>query len=293
MKALGARVALALAPFALSAAVAADEPPAAAVVAALPFLESAQPNQVLVDLAPAGAARPLALLVDTNAAQSFATPGAARALGIMVNRSKQTPYRRATCLGRDLELLVDTRSSDTGASASGERALVGGPFLSHYVLEFDFPRARLRFLDPERYRVPEGEPGTATLPLRLVASRPVIDIEIGRARVPAAVATGAPGTLIVPGGWRDEAGLRADPEATAQLALPPGAPRFEAATAERVGVGPFEEADVPLLVAPNGLADQGARGEVLLGVDFLKRFVIRIDYPRRRLWIADGTPGPG
>ena len=281
------RTALALAALVLPFAVAADEPPAAAVLAALPFLDS-QPNQVLVDLAPPGAARPLALLVDTGAAQSVATAAEARALGIVVNRSKETPYRRATRLGRDLELMVDTRRSDTGAGVEGEHGFVGGPFLSNYVLELDFPRARLRFLDPDRYRVPEREPGAATLPVRLVASRPLIDIEIGGARVPAVIATGAQGTLIVPGGWAAEAGLRDDAEATARLALPPGSPQLKAATAARVRIGPFEDDDVPLLVAPNGLAEQGARGVALLGVDFLKRFVIRIDYPRRRVWIADG-----
>jgi len=286
--------ALALVPLALalSAAVAADEPPVDAVLAELPFLDSAQPNQVIVDLAPVGAAKPLALLVDTSAPVSFATVGAARALGIAVSRSKQTPYRRATRLGRDLELQVDTRWSDTGGRAGGEPALVGAPFLSHYVLELDFPHARLRFIDPKRYSVPEHEAGSATLPLRLVASRPLVDLEIGGAHVPAAIATGAPGTLIVPGGWVGEAGLRADPEATAQLRLPPGSPKLEAATADRVRLGPFEETQVPLLVAPNGLADQGVRGEALLGVDFLKRFLIRIDYERKRLWVADRVPGP-
>jgi len=287
--------ALALAPLALAlaAAAAADEPPADAVLAELPFLEAAQPNQVIVDLAPVGAVKPLALLVDTSSPVSFATAGAARALGIPVSRSRQTPYRRATRLGRDLELQVDTRWSDTGGHAGGEQALVGAAFLSHYVLELDFPRARLRFIDPDRYQVPEREAGSATLPLRMVASRPLVDLEIGGAHVPAVIATGAPGTLIVPGGWVAEAGLRADAEATAQLQLPPGSPKLEAATAERVRLGPFEETQVPLLVAPNGLADQGVRGEALLGVDFLKRFVLRIDYARKRLWVADRAPGSG
>jgi hypothetical protein len=218
------------------------------------------------------------------------TVGAARALGIIPSRSRQTPYRRATRLGRDIELWVDTRWSDTGARAGGEYALAGAPFLAHYVLELDFPRSRVRFLDPDRYRVPAGG---ATLPLRIVANRPIVELEIGRARVPALIATGAPGTLIVPGGWAKEAGIRPDPEATAQLSLPPGSGELEAGSADRVAIGPFEEHDVPLLVAPNGLHDSGARSEAVLGVDFLKRFVVRIDYARKLVWLADGAPAPG
>jgi predicted aspartyl protease len=274
-------------------ATAAGEVPAEAVLAELPFLE-AGPNQVRVDLAAEGG-RQLPLLLDTGALQSFATAGGARDLGIPLRRNKQTPYRRETRLGRDIELHVDTRRGDTGVARGGDYALAGAAFLSRYVLEIDFPGRRVRFLDPDRFEVPASDPAAAVLPMRPGTTQPIVEIEVGGVRLPAILATGAPGTLIVPGGWAAEpdAQVAIDAEETAKLELPPGTAPMQAARAARVRLAGFEERDVPLLVAPQGVWGQGARSEALLGVDFLKRFVVRIDYPRRRLWIRDGGAPAG
>lgn len=286
------RAALGLLLLAVAGAAAAQEPAPEAVLAELPFLD-ALPNQIKIDLAPAGG-RALPLLLDTGALQSFATVGGARDLGIVVRRNKQSAYRRETRLGHALELHVDTRRGDTGQARGGDYALVGAPFLVRYVVEIDFPRRRVRFLDPERYQVPESEPGAAVLPMRPGTPQAVVEIEVGAVRLPAVIATGAPGTLILPGGWAGEAAARVtlDPEQTAKIELPPGTGPMQAARAALVRLGGFEEPDVPLLVAPQGVWGQGARSEALLGVDFVKRFVLRIDYPRRRLWIRDPLPAP-
>jgi hypothetical protein len=267
----------------------AHEPPPEALLAELPFLE-AGPNQVRVD--PGSPGRALPLLLDTGALQSFATAGGARALGVSVRRGKQTPYRRSTRLGRDVELWVDTRRGDTGEASGGDYALVGAPFLSAFVLELDFPARQVRFFDPQRYRVPESseEPGSAVLPLRSGSQRPVVEIEVGGARVPALLATGAPGTLILPAGWAEPGAVEVDEAATAGLALPRGAGAMQAAVADRVALGPFEERRVPLLLAPRGAWQEGPRSDAVLGVDFLKRFVLRIDAPRGRVWIREGRP---
>jgi hypothetical protein len=281
------RAALGLLLLAAAGAAGAQEPAPDAVLAVLPFLD-AQPNQIKLDFAPAGS-RALPLLLDTGALQSFATAGGARDLGIVVRRNKQTAYRRETRLGHPLELYVDTRRGDTGAAPGGDYALVGAPFLVRYVVEIDFPHRRVRFLDPERYQVPESDPAASVLPMRRGTPQAIVELEIGSLRLPAVLATGAPGTLIRPGGWALEAAARVtpDPEQTAKLELPPGSGPMQAARAALVRLGNFEERDVPLLVAPQGAWGQGARSEALLGVDFLKRFVLRIDYPRRRLWIRD------
>lgn len=283
----GAALALALV---AAGAAPAEEPPADALLADLPFLD-AGPNQILIDLASEGR-RPLPLFLDTGALHSFATAGGARDLGITLRRSKQTPYRRETRLGRDLELNVDTRRSDTGQARGGDYALVGASFLARYVVEIDFPRRRVRFFDPERFAVPESDPGAVVLPMRSGTPQPIVEIEVGAVRVPAILATGAPGTLILPGGWAEDPGARVaiDAEETAKLELPPGTGPMQAARAALVRLGGFEESDVPMLVAPQGVWSQGPRSEALLGVDFLKRFVLRIDSPRRRLWIRDGPP---
>lgn len=284
------RAALVLAIAIGGAAARAAEPPADAVLAELPFVAAAEgaPLEVRIDLAPAGA-RPLSLVLDTGSPESFATPRAAQGLGISLRRSKQTPYRRATRLGRDIELNIDTRRGETAASTAGEWAVLGARFLAAYVVEIDAPGRRVRFLDPERFTVPEQAEGedASVLPLRLVGNRPVVDIEVGAARVPAAITTGAPGTLLLPGGWTKDAGLVADPEAPEALAPMAGAGRLEAMIAPRLRIARFEESDVPVLVAENGAQGAGARSEALLGMELLQRFVLRIDYPRKRVWLAE------
>ena len=284
-----ALTALLLAPTARAA-----DPPADAVLAELPFLPATTPsgdNEVRIDLAAPGA-RPLPLLLDTGSSESFATPRAAQALGISLRRNKQSPYRRATRLGRDIEISVDTRRGDTAESAGGEWAVLGSRFLASFVLEIDFPGRRVRFLDARRFEVPEHTDAAhqAVLPIRFDGGRPIVEIELSSVRVPAVITTGAPGTLMLPGGWAPGASLQPDPQATAMLAPMPGAGRLEAVTAARFQIGPFAESDVPMLVAERGVQGAGARSDALLGVDLLKRFVLRIDYPRKRLWLAEPAP---
>lgn len=272
----------------------ADAPPPDAVVAELPFLDGdADAAMVRIDLAPAGS-RPLPLVLDTGSPESFATPQAAQDLGISLRRSKQTPYRRSTRLGRDVEILVNTRRSDTASSVGGEWAVLGGRFLAGYVVEIDGPGRRVRFLDPDRWSVPEksSDPAEPTLPLRLVSNRPIVEIEVGAARVPAVITTSAPGTLLLPGGYAAEASLVPDPEATKTLAPMPGAGALEAATAASVRIGGFETNDVPLLVAERGAQGAGPRSEAILGLELLRSYVLRIDYPRRRLSISRPSPPP-
>jgi hypothetical protein len=282
---------LALTALLLTTTARAAEPPADAVLADVAFLPATTlggANEVRIDLAVPGA-HPLPLLLDTGSPESFATPRAAQALGISVRRNKQSPYRRATRLGRDIEISVDTRRGDTAESSGGEWAVLGARFLSSFVLEIDFPGRRVRFFDPKRFEVPERAEAAnqAVLPIRLDGGRPIVEIELSAARVPAVITTGAPGTLMLPGGWSPGASLQPDLQATAMLAPMPGAGRLEAVTAARFQIGPFAESDVPMLVAERGVQGAGARSEALLGVDLLKRFVLRIDYPRKRLWLAE------
>lgn len=284
-------VALAFAALLFAAPARGADVPADAVLADLPFLPASGPegeNEVRIDLAAPGA-RSLPLLVDTGTPDSFATPRAASALGISVRRAKQTPYRRATALDRDVEISVDTRRGDTASSAGGEWAVLGARFLSNFVVEIDFPGRRVRFLDPKRYEVPEraDAKNEAVLPLRFDLQRPIVDVEVNRVRVPAAITTGAPGTLLLPGGWASGASLKSDAAATATLAPMPGAGKLEAVVADRFSIGPFAEAEVPMLVAEFGAHGAGARSDAMLGVDLLKPYVLRIDYVRKRLWISE------
>jgi predicted aspartyl protease len=176
------------------------EPSLEAVIVDLPFEDDSESNTVTVNLAPIGH-RPFILVLDTGASGSVLTPLAARASGVTVRRQKETPYRRATSLGVDLQFRVDTTGSDTGSKTGWEYGLLGGNFLRDYVVEIDFTERRVRFLDPKIYQVPERVEvhNEVVLPFRLVGSRPFVPIELNEKSLELMFDTGAGMGLILSG----------------------------------------------------------------------------------------------
>jgi hypothetical protein len=265
----------------------APEPPPEAVIAAIPFAPSREPNRVMVDLASEGS-RPFVMMLDTGASDSVITPRMARELGVRVRVLKDEPYRRATRLGRDLQFWVDTQSSDTASRTGSEYGLLGGKFLDDYVLEIDFPGRWVRFLDPRRYQVPESVDAPEERVARLVraATRIAAPIRVNGHELTVMLDTGSPSTAILSGKAAREAGLDVG-----------ALPRFGAAGTV---LGPmqtslheepaFEIAGFPLgvvavQVAPKGWYNQAGPNDSVIGYDVLAPFVIRIDYARKRLWL--------
>ena len=264
----------------------AADPPDAAILAELPFV-SDEANRIFIDLAPQGSARPLRMLLDTGATFSVATPRAARALGIRVRRLKHDPYRRRTILGRDLQLIIDTRSSDTGSKTGFEYALLGGNFLSSYVVELDFPGRRVRFIDPGRYRVPESvdAPGEAVLPLKIVSNRPGLRVEFNGESTWVLLDTGAPIGFQVSGELAQRAAIPHAPVPGLRVESVLGPVKMELGEARRVRLGPFEFENVAVAVAPRGFYNLGFPGDALVGYEVLAQFVVRLDYRRERIWL--------
>jgi hypothetical protein len=286
----GLVLALALGAGGPASAAPAPEPPAAAVLAELPFLHPEEPNRVYLDLAEEGE-KPFVMMLDTGAAESVVTPLMARKLGITVRRTKRTPYRRGTRLGRDLEIWVDTRSSDTGSKTGWEYGLLGGSFLAEYVVEIDFPARRVRFLDRKAYEVPEAvdAPDERVVPLQLVGNRIALPVELDGKKVQVLLDTGAPAGLIVSGKAARAAGVDVGGlpyfGRGGTVLGPMDLHLYEPASFAFAGF-PFE--GQPVLVAPRGWYNQSVSTDSALGVDVLRQFVVRIDYPRRRLWLKRG-----
>jgi len=260
------------------------DPPEEAVLAEIPFATD-RPHGVWVDLAPLDSDRPMVLQLDTGASDSVLTPGLARALGIRARRLKSTPYRRPTRLDRDLQFWIDTSWSDTSAGGTMEYGLLGGTFLSSYVVEVDYASRRVRFLHGRKGRVPESVEarGEQVLPLKIVGNRPYVDVALGGETSLALLDTGADLPVVV------------EDEVAATL----GIESFEApgfvvhgtvtrldATIGFAGVGFGVDAypEIPVLVAESTFNQGGASG-VVLGAPILARYVVRIDYPKRRLWL--------
>jgi predicted aspartyl protease len=264
----------------------ATDPAPEAVVGELPFQNGDEPNRVLVDLAPAGS-EPFVMMLDTGAAASVLTPLMARRLGVSVRRNKQTPYRRATRLGRDLQFWIDTDSSDTGSRTGWEYGLLGGEFLAEYVVELDFPGRRVRFLDPKRYRVPEtaAADDERVVPFKLVAGRILLPIEMNGKSLEVLLDTGAPDNLILSG--KAAKGLGVDAASLpyfgqAGTVIGPMEVRLYETPSFRLAGFDFDP--LPVLVAPRGWYNMGPNDSVV-GYDVLRQFVVRVDYPRRKLWL--------
>jgi predicted aspartyl protease len=291
--------ALRLAPVLLFVAAAAHgagapEPPPEAVIATLPFAPSQETNRVMVDLAPEGG-RPFVMMLDTGASDSVITPGMARKLGVRVRRTKDTPYRRATRLGRDLQFWIDTRSSDTASRTGWEYGLLGATFLDDYVLEIDFPGRTVRFLDPKRYEVPEQVDAAEerVVELKLSSSRPLVPIQVNGKPLEVLLDTGDPGTGTLSGKATREVGI--DAKALpyfGQSGSVLGPIQTHLLEASSFGLAGFSLGEVALLVAPKGWYNQGGPNDSTVGYDLLAPFVIRIDYARKRLWLKRVESGP-
>ena len=261
--------------------------PAEAVLAELPFLESDERNRIYIDLAPAGSARPLRLLLDTGWNVSLLTPGAAKEAGVRVRRTKSDPYRRKTVLGRDLLFFVDTRRTDTASRTGWEYGVLGGDFLAAYVVELDFEGRRVRFLDRDRYRVPEsaGGGGEAVLPITVVSNRPAVRFEVNGRELEMLLDTGMPWALMLSGELARAAGVESAPDARFAMHSVMGPVEAEVGEAKRVTLGPFMFENVPVAVAPKGWFNLGYPGDSMIACDLLAQFLVRIDYERRRLWL--------
>ena len=269
------------------AAARAEGPPPGAVVADLPFLDSFGPSSIVIDLSRGEGARPFPLVLDTGASESTVTPGLARELGVRVRSSKRSPYRRPTLLGRDLQFRVDARRGDLTSRTGSEFGLLGGNFLAEYVVEIGIPRRRVRFLDPDQYAVPErtAAPDETVLPVRLVSNRPIVEVEIEGHRLDLLLDTGASYGVVVGGGVARAASLESHPAPGLSAVGVMGEIDVEFAEARSVRLGTLEFRDLPVIVAPRGLYQQGTANDSLIGFDLLSQLTLRIDYPRKRAWL--------
>lgn len=267
--------------------------PADAVLADLPFEPGIEQHRVIVDLAPEGS-RPLRLMLDTGASISVMTPLAARDAGVSVRRTKMDPYRRETRLGRDLLFRVDVRSSDTGSRTGWEFGVLGSDFLASYVVELDFENERVRFIDPGKHRVPEeGTDGALVLPFELAGTRPVVKASLNGHETALLVDTGAPWTLVLSGPVAEWTGVEilSDSAFTGLSSL--GPVDLMRGRLDRLALGGHALGAVAALVAPSGWYNLGVASDSVLGVELLERFLVRLDYPRRRLWLRPRGQGEG
>jgi predicted aspartyl protease len=261
-----------------------EGPPPGAVVADVPFLPAGGPNRILIDLAPEAGQRRFPMMLDTGATYSVVSRSFAREMGVSVRPAKETPYRRATRLGRDLQFLVHL-GSDSSTHPSGY-GFVGGNFLGRYVLEIAFSERRVRFLDPQQYQVPErvDDPAETIVPLRVVSDRPFAEVEMHGRRIRVLVDTGDPFGLSLLRSSARELGVEGVPVEGLVVWGSRGRIQATVGEARQVRLGSLELEPLPILLYRSNDNQAGASG-ASLGYDVLSHFDVRIDMPRRRMWL--------
>jgi predicted aspartyl protease len=271
-------------------------PPEPGLLADLPFINTGRGGSIEVDIAADGRP-PFVVTLDTGAGDTVMTSDYARALGISVRSTKTDPYVRATTTGVPIRFWVmGQQVVGRGRGPSHfDYALLGGEFLKHFVVELDFARRRVRFLDPAVHSVGDRE-GEHVIELRIDELRPYAELELGSGKVWALIDTGAESPVAI----------TEEKAAALDIAIDPQAERIRHVNVLATSTSTIQSlpearlgglvlSDVPLQIA---LADESSvrvgrwlKDETLIGTDLLRNFVVRFDYQGRKLGLTPITRG--
>ncbi len=265
----------------------------AGVLADLPFLNTGDDQRIFIDIAPPDSTS-FVVQLDTGAQDTVLSTTYARALGVATRSAKSDQNWRETVTGRKIGFWVTAqRVAGGGRLDAFNYALLGGEYLQNYVVEIDFARRRVRFLDPDVVQVggAKPRPGEHVVDMPVTSGWPQVKLELGGGSVLAVLDTGS------------TAGVSISEEAAAKLgiAVDPNAPRGQRqnviATTEAayqkqslMKVGSVPVTDVELAIHLRGTGVRITRmapgDETLLGQGVLRRFLVRLDYPRQRLGLT-------
>ncbi|HEX2485280.1 MAG TPA: retropepsin-like aspartic protease, partial [Myxococcota bacterium] len=155
---------------------------------------------------------------------------------------------------------------------------------------------RVRFLDRKKYEVPEAVDAAdeRVVPFDLVSNRITVPIRLAGHETSVMLDTGAGAPAILSGKTAKKAGI--DVEKLPYFGRGGtvlGPMELSLLESPKLAFAGFEFPDQPVLVAPRGWYNVAGNTDSVVGVDVLRQFVVRIDYPRRRLWLKrTGDPRP-
>lgn len=269
------------------------EPSAEALVGEIPFFDTGDEDatKIGIDLAPEGQPS-FVLWLDTGASISVVTPRLARRMGVSVRRHKRGAYRKKTRLGRDLHFIIDTSSTDTAADKGWEYGLLGADFLDDYVVEIDYAGRTVRFYDPDHFEIPKtvDAEDESVLPFERSGTRIIVDYELDGVAAKALFDTGAEMTVVskevVERSGLDYEALPQGPSVLTTM----GRVSSRYLLTDGFVLGDFHFEQAGFIVPPRGLYNLMGGTESALGHDVLRRFVVRIDYEERRIWLKRNQP---
>lgn len=261
----------------------ADDVPPEAVLADLAMLATPGAPRIAIDLAPPGT-KPFPAVLDTGIIASLASDAVLARIGATKLPERGRAFERPTALGRPLAVFRPMMGD--AALANEDAVRFGGAFLRGVIVELDFERRRVRFLDPERYAIPERDDrlGRAVLPIHDYAARPRVAIELNGQPVEVFLDTTVAAPL-----WldtRDVAKAAIDPRPlpVVREARRRGS-RVRFFPTDAVKLGPFDLGLVPALVGGMGQVDEFGGSGAAIGLDLLSQFKVRLDIANHRLWL--------
>jgi hypothetical protein len=130
------------------------------------------------------------------------------------------------------------------------------------------------------------DPDAAVLPIQVVSSRPGVEMRVNGRSFTLLLDTGAPVGVLLSGKMATAAGVDSKPVPGISMGgVMMADVETEVGEIARMELGPFAFERVPVVVAPRGWFNQGFPGDSVFGFDVLAQFTVRIDYPRRRIWL--------
>jgi predicted aspartyl protease len=261
------------------------------VLADLPFLNTGRGGSVYVDLAPANEAS-LVLTLDTGAMITILTDDYARAMGISVRSAKSDPYRRSTVTGTPLVFWVMGQRVVGGGRGPTHfnYALLGSEFLEHYVVELDFERRRVRFLDPEVHEVGDTT-GEIVVELSMRERRPYAQLELGGGSVWALVDTGAESPISTTEEQARKLGIEIDRSAERRNyvnVLGTSVNVMQRLPEARLGTVTLVNPEIHIALSDESQVrvSRWLQDETIIGIEILENYRVRFDYPRAKLGLT-------
>jgi tetratricopeptide (TPR) repeat protein len=269
--------------------VAADE---RGVLADLPFLNVGTERQIFLDIAPRGSL-PFVVQLDTGAPVTMLTPAFARVIGVATRSAREDENWCDTVTGRKLPFYVTSQFAANGGRLEGMNyALLGGEFLQQFVVEIDYRRQRVRFLDPDVVEVGGAQPqaGERVVPMPVAANWPHVELGIGGHSVLALLDTGDEGSLGLTEEAAGQLGIAVDPHAphqTWQNVLSTSQAAVQQLPLLQIGPVSLQNVEMAIALRSSGVRiERFGTTEVTVGQGVLRHFVARFDYPRQRLGLT-------
>jgi hypothetical protein len=174
--------------------------------------------------------------------------------------------------------------------------ILGADLFNRYVVQIDYPAAKVRLYDPATYKHGGKSP---SLPIRFANNLPQIDVKLdvptlGLTPAVAMIDTGASGTVTLTAQFEKKHGL------AAKLPKGPVAPlsggvggltqgRLLRLNNVQIGEHSLAKPVGTLTISQGGATGTAAGYDLLIGADILRRFVVTFDYAQKRVWFEPGT----